>query len=355
VVVRIAILKHDFCCNSCVTTIAFASLTLKRQRIYTLRDQNVNPGVVSWQNALVIGLAIGILTTIVCYLVRLRIQPGPGDFFWPLRSARDLLMMQNPYDHPVTVESIPYPLPAAFIGLPFIWLPAPLAAAAFYGISSALLAFGLVRTGPAWRLLVFTTPLYIDALIFAQWPPLIMAMAFFPGLLFLGLVKPHIAAPLALSGYVRWTKRGVILALLVGIISLALVPDWPLRWISQLQPYEGLRPPLFWWGVGGPLILLALLRWRQKGARLLLLMSLVPQRMFYDQLALWFIPRTIAEFSFLTLASWLGVIAWIFYQVPPLVGVMLSVYLPTLLLVLLPDHFALKITDFLRAKRESLG
>jgi hypothetical protein len=217
-----------------------------------------------------------------------------------------------------------------------------------------LLAYGLVQKGPAWRLLIFTTPLYIDSLIFAQWIPLIMAMTFFPTLLFLGLVKPHISAPLAFSGYVKWSKRGIFLSVLTLIVSLILVPNWPLRWISQLKPYEGVTPPIFWFSVGGPLILLALFRWREKGSRLLLLMGLVPQRMFYDQLALWLIPKTIVEFSFLTLASWLGVIAWIYYSVPPLVGVMLGIYLPVLILVLLPDDYSLRLKNFYRSIRNNL-
>ena len=45
--------------------------------------------------------------------------------------------------------------------------------------------------------------------------------------------------------------------------------------------------------LGGPLLLLSVMRWRRPEGRLLLAMSLLPQNMlFYDQLLLWLIPKT---------------------------------------------------------------
>ncbi len=241
------------------------------------------------EHADIIGpLCIGLLSTVLCYLARNRISPGPGDFRYALRFARDLLIGDDPYAYPVNVLSVPYPLPAAFFGFPVFWLPDTIAASIFFGLSSTALALGLLRDGPAWRLLLFASPLYMHSLLFAQWPPLITAMAFFSDLLILILVKPHTAMALALSGYVKWTRRAMYLVLVVGILSLILMPSWPFRWLSQIGSFEG-KMPLLLWQAGGPLLVLSLLRWQESDARLLFFMSLVPQRMFYDQLPLFLI------------------------------------------------------------------
>ena len=282
---------------------------------------------------ILLAATIGLLSGVLCYYARVHIYPGPGDFLWPLRSARDLLAGRDPYAYPVHAFHVPYPLPAAFVGLPFVRLSDQIAAALFFGLSSSLLAYGLLRNGPAWRLWLFGSPLYIHALMFAQWPPILMAMAFFPPLLFLVLVKPHMAVPLAFSGYVRWTWPGVLFSAAVGVASLLVMPDWPMRFVSQLGPYQGISPLLVLSG-GGPIILLALLRWRHKEARLLLLMSVMPQRMFYDQLSLWFIPRSLRQMLVLTLASWIGVYVWLFVGSGWAHWVVVSLYLPALVMVL---------------------
>jgi hypothetical protein len=86
----------------------------------------------------------------------------------------------------------------------------------------------------------------------------------------------------------------------IGLISLAVNPTWPIEWIDILpHRVPGVyRIPVT--VLGGPLLLLAVLRWRLPEARLLLIMALVPQTMlFYDQLILWLIPKTKNEYMIL--------------------------------------------------------
>jgi hypothetical protein len=249
---------------------------------------------------LLLPILIGLASFALCLNARRVLYPGPGDFLWALRSARDLLAGHDPYAYPFSPDAVPYPLPAALIGLPFAGLPDDWAAASFFGISSGLLAYALARRG-AWRLVAFCSPAYLMALWFAQWTPLLMAMAFYPGLLALLLVKPQGGLPLALT--TGRTRAGYVVAGVTLAASLIIMPAWPLRWLAQLRAYEGIVPLLV---LPGPLILLALLAWRQPAARLLLLMAAVPQRMFYDQFVLWLIPDTLRELLFLNFAAWLG-------------------------------------------------
>ncbi|MEJ5223590.1 MAG: hypothetical protein WHV44_03970 [Anaerolineales bacterium] len=63
------------------------------------------------------------------------------------------------------------------------------------------------------------------------------------------------------------------------------MPDWPWRWLAQVGGYQGFAPPLFSLPLG-LLILLVLLRWRDRRAWLVLILAMMPQRVVYDQLAL---------------------------------------------------------------------
>jgi hypothetical protein len=139
---------------------------------------------------------------------------------------------QDPYAFTPSALKIPYPLPVALFGLPFVMLPMlppKLAAALFFSLTTTLLAYGILRRGETWRLLVFLTFPFLQALMFAQWSPLIMATWFFPILApLLVLIKPHIALPVALN---RLTRRGILLATIVAVASLdlpnlAVAMDW---------------------------------------------------------------------------------------------------------------------------------
>src|SRR5690349_4248310 len=61
------------------------------------------------------------------------------------------------------------PITAALPFLLLLPLPLDLAASLFIGLSSALLVFGLTRTGQYWRLLVFLSFPYWYAVLTIQW------------------------------------------------------------------------------------------------------------------------------------------------------------------------------------------
>jgi hypothetical protein len=278
-----------------------------------------------------VAAAIGVVSGTLCWAFLHRFQLGGADFNWAYRAARALLSGNNPYaDTPA--GTIPYPLPAAFAALPFAAFPPELAAALFFGISSGLLALGLLRQGPE-RLLIFFAYPYWAALMAAQWTPLVMCTAFFPLAFAFWIAKPQIGAPVALT---HLSRTGLLAGAALLLASFALRPRWPLEWIPQLHGYQHFVPLLV---LPGPLLALALWRWRDRDALLLFLACVLPQRWFYDSFLLWLIPKTRRSILATVACSWV-VGLWRWYHIPHTwqqVGLwcVLGFYVPMLVVVLL--------------------
>ena len=277
-----------------------------------------------------VSLAIGISSGTLCWALMRNLGLGAGDFNYALREASELLAGRDPY---AIFHGTPaYPLPAALIGLAFVWVRPEIAAGLFFGASSALLAFGLSRQGYA-RLLVFLAYPYWAALLTAQWAPLVMASALVPWLLPVTVVKPQIGAPVFLTFP---TRGGIIGCILLLGASLLLMPSWPLRWLAGVGQHTHYVPLLV---LPGPALLLALWRRRDPDSHLLLLSSLAPQHWFYDTFILWLIPKTRQEILATVFLSWgAGLTRW--YHMPHSwdeVGAwaVLWIYVPMLTVLLL--------------------
>jgi hypothetical protein len=290
--------------------------------------------------AAVASIAIGMIAGIVRgTLFRLDSVQGGGDFSWHLRAAKNLIAGAEIYGDSIAPNPyyyVPYPLPAAFLALPFVWLRDNLAAAAFFGASAAIIAWCLIRAGEAWRLSIFLSWQFLFALINAQSTPLLLCLYMVPSALPLVLVKPNIAIPMVLTKFP--SKRGLALTLATSLASLVLYPTWPLSWYSQLGGYQGVSPILVL--PFGPLIALALLRWQNREAWLLILMAVMPQRMVYDQIPLLLTARTPRQLLLLVECSWIWILPWLlfnnsnfFYDVWPR-WIVLLYYLPALAIVL---------------------
>jgi hypothetical protein len=275
-----------------------------------------------------VSAAIGFATGALCWFLMKRFHQDAADFRWALHLARRLLARQNPYD--TSYEQ--YPLTAGLLALPFVRLQPELAAGLFWGISSSLLAFGLTRHGYT-RLLIFLAYPYWAGILTVQWSPLIAASAFFPLLLPTTLAKPQVGLPVFLT---RLSRRGVLACAVLVLASLAAMPSWPLLWLRQLGNYEHFFPILV---LPGPLLLLALLRYRDRDAQFLFLSALMPQRWFFDSFTLWLIPQSRREIIWTVFFSW-GAGIWRWYHTPRSfteVGActVLLIYLPMLAVILL--------------------
>jgi hypothetical protein len=276
---------------------------------------------------LMVSTMIGVAAGIYCWFLLARLQLGSADFHWAIASAQSLLKGGNPYQ----TSSQLYPLPVALLGLPFVAIRPEIAGGIFYGASSAALAFGLTRSGYT-RLLIFLAFPYWAGLITAQWPPLLMAGAFFPVLMAVTLAKPQIGLPLFLT---HFSKKGLAGCIVLGLASLVVMPTWPRYWIHQIGHYNHFYPILIF---PGPLLLLALLRYRDRDSLLLIITACMPQRWFYDTFILWLIPKSRKEILATVAVSW-GAGIWRWYHTPvsfDQVGfwTVLFVYLPLLFVVL---------------------
>jgi hypothetical protein len=290
--------------------------------------------------ALVLGLLAGWFTA---YSLG---RPGfHGDFEFAWWGARLMLAGTNPYALTEYAgadiyggAALFYPPPTLWLIAPLAWLPVQLAGAIVFGLSTAALAFLITRT-EWWRLHLFLSGSFVMAASLGQWAPLLMVAALAPAARPLWFLKPSLGLAVLAYRPSRWAFIGAAGAVLA---SLVVLPDWPAWWVggAAASP-QHIAPLLVPWG--GPLLLLAALRWRTARGRLLLVMACVPQFLFfYDQLLLWLMPCTRRESLWLTACNVAGVLLWIGaclytdqpYQQLARPFVVVACYLPALVLVL---------------------
>ena len=268
----------------------------------------------------------GLFTGTFCWYLMRHFHLGAADFTWAIRAAAAVLAGRNPYADPGQL----YPLPAALFGLPFVHLRPEIAAGVFFGVSSALLAFGITTQGLRYFLIFLAYP-YWACLLSAQWIPLIMAGTFYWWLTPAAIAKPQIGLPVAAS---RGTRNGALACAAVILLSLVVMPHWPMLWLAETKKYIRYIPLLV---IPGPLLLAALARYRNRDAWLLLLAACMPQRWFYDCFFLWLIPKTRRQIIFTAGISWIPGI-WRWFYVPHLITQVgrlsvLCFYLPMLLVL----------------------
>lgn len=295
--------------------------------------------------ATLIGLCFGGLAL----WLRLSGRSNFSDFDQIWIAARAILHGLDPYA--AVPQGFPspwyYPLPAALIGVPFAALPIEWAGPAFAAIGFALLAYGLLGRG-AWAVVGLASYPALIAAQQCQWTPLLAAAALLPWLGWLSVAKPTTGV-VTTGAYLsrRWLARNLVIAALLIAASFAIQPSWLREWLAAVSRATHFRP-LMLHPLGAPL-LLAVLRWRDPRARLLLLIAAVPQTAAtYDALLLVLVPsnrREAGAFAFLSLAT-----------VPFLIPTdgtgehfaqalahnhtveLLALYLPALALVLLRGH-----------------
>lgn len=256
-------------------------------------------------------VSLGIAVTVGLFALALSLR-HPAllgfDFTWHWRAANALLGGLNPYDiikpggpYPFS-SAYYYPLPAAFLGVPVAWMSARWAYVVAVGTMAGVLAYPLTRDG-FYRLPLFLSAGYLWSVAGGQIAPLITAGMLVPSLQAFCCMKPNVGLAVWCARPSRWALAGGIA---LAALSFLLVPSWLTGWREAIASDPGVHlVPMFTFG--GPLLALALLRWRRWEARLLLVFACVPQTMtFYDALPLMLIPATFRQALLLALASQIG-------------------------------------------------
>lgn len=260
---------------------------------------------------LLVAVCIGAIAAAYC-LSQMKVlkNGGADDFTWHWLGARALLAGQSPYEVVTAggtynlIAPYIYPLTTAILAIPFsAFLSPTYAATAFIGLSSALLAWGLSKDG-FQRFPIFLSLPFAWSANAGQFAPLITAAALLPALGWLAPIKPTIG----LVSVAYQPSRTAILGSLAFVgVAFLFNPHWVTEWRASLAYRVS---DVYWLPVtvfGGPLLLLALLKWRRPEARLLVILALVPQLLlFYDQLLLWLVPKSWKESLLLSALSWIA-------------------------------------------------
>jgi len=285
---------------------------------------------------LLLTIAVSLLSALITYVRLLNGNIVAADFTWAWRGARLLVEGSDPYElirpegaYPYN-DYLYYPLPALLVALPLIPFAGPFAGAIFVGISSVLLCWGLLKEQRKHSLLLFLSAPYVYALISVQWSPLITAAAFVPVLGFCIPAKPNLGIAILIA-YPH--PRRIALAALSVLISLIIMPTWPLALFRSLPAHLNYVPLFNWFGLP---VMLAALFWRRSAARLLVVMACVPQRLIYDQLALFLIPQTLRQMVMMIIGGWLGIFLGLIFDDG--IWALSCVYLPALACILIQER-----------------
>lgn len=227
------------------------------------------------------------------------VDPGAQvDFDQHWLASQAVLAGDNPYEMlgPGEKYHFPfpyyYPLTSAILVAPLAALPLLWARVVFTLGSVAILAWVASRYRDRW-LPMFVSGGLIHSVALGQWTPLLVAAFIAPGLGFVAAAKPHLGLVMAFgSASKRFALSGIIGGVAMAAVGFWFVPDWPWRWVEMVRSSPGgsFTAPVA--SAGGFILLLALLRWRHPGARLLLAMSVLPQTgLLYDTLPLFLICR----------------------------------------------------------------
>lgn len=250
---------------------------------------------------LALAVSLGVAAAAYVWLYGAFNPQHTSDFDQVWAAARALSSGENPYEvigyaKPRFYWPWPfyYPLPAVLLAWPLGVLPVLAARAVFTGAGTGLLAWALTRDG--WfRWPAFLSIPFFVSLELAQWAPLMTAALLLPWLSWAGAAKPNWGLAI-LAGAETPRVWGPFLtgtAVLLGA-SLAVQPGWIGDWLGAVRSASHFSAPLR--QPFGFLMLLALLRWRRREARLLVAICLLPQTPgFYDALVLFAIPRTFRE------------------------------------------------------------
>lgn len=243
-----------------------------------------------------------------------QLSAGGSDFDQLWFAARALVEGRDPYDAVGPGRTyqwawpLLYPMPAVVAVVPFTIVPVVAARVLFSSISAGILSFALTKRN--FELLpLLCSAAMMDAMRGGQLAPLMTASILLPVMFWVVALKPNLGTAL---GAATSSKRALATGLAGGgalvVLSFVLRPNWLHRWLEALPAAQHLRIPVL--VMGGPLLLLALLRWRRVDARVLLACALVPHTpVVYDVVPLSLVARNFRESLAFALLTFIALFA----------------------------------------------
>ena len=221
-----------------------------------------------------------------------------SDLFPVWASARAWLHHQDPYlavgPGRLFESRFPqiYPMTAIVTAMPLALLPMRWADVIFVGLGFAAFTWAVTAKRLVTPALVALVSLgALMTLQTSQWSLLLTGAALMPGLGWLLIAKPTIGLAL-FAAFPRW-KTAIGCGLML-VLATILWPAWVGEWRATLASAPHVVPPIT--RRAGPIVLLALMKWRRADARLLLALACVPHTTApYETIPLFLIPQTWAQ------------------------------------------------------------
>ncbi|HXI27481.1 MAG TPA: hypothetical protein VNG89_03640 [Vicinamibacterales bacterium] len=247
---------------------------------------------------LALAVAVGTTAAVLAWTVWSQPQPQVSDLAEVWAGARALVHGGNPYQAvgPGRAFNWPYPLlypMTAVVTLgPLAWLPLRVVDPLFVAFGFGLFTFGV--TGQRLRTPALVALVSVGGLMTlqtSQWSLLLTGAALVPAFGWLLAAKPTIGLAL----FAAFPRRSVAIGCVALLgISVLVQPLWIVDWRATFASAPHVVAPLT--RAGGPLLLLALAKWKRADARLLLGMACVPHTTVpYETIPLFLIPQTWTE------------------------------------------------------------
>jgi hypothetical protein len=244
---------------------------------------------------LALALCVAVTASVLTLSVWNRPQPKASDLAPIWASARALLHYQDPYEAVGPGRAFDtdfpqiYPMTSIVTVTPLALIPLRWADALFVGLGFGLFTWAVTTKQLVTPALVALVSLgALMTLQTSQWSLLLTGAALVPGFGWLLIAKPTIGLAL-FAAFPRWKTAIGCGALLV--LSTLIWPTWIAEWRATLVSAPHVIAPIT--RRVGPLVLLALLKWRRADARLLLALACVPHTTApYETIPLFLIPQT---------------------------------------------------------------
>jgi hypothetical protein len=248
------------------------------------------------EQRIALALCVGATAALLSWgVVWNRPQPQASDLAPIWASARARLHHQDPYEAVGPGRAFNtafpqiYPMTAIVTVMPLALMPLRWADPIFVGLGFGLFTWAVTTRRIVTPALVALVSLgALMTLQTSQWSLLLTGAALVPGFGWLLVAKPTIGLAL-FAAFPRW--KTAIGCIVLFVLSFLVWPGWIAEWRATLASAPHVVPPIT--RKVGPLVLLALLKWKRADARLLLALACVPHTTAaYETIPLFLIPQT---------------------------------------------------------------